>query len=500
MNVFILLSCARSGSTSLARILDEAVNGRCAVEPVPNLNRETREAMDGRLEDADGIVEATVVARAVERLEEVEVYGEKNVTYGPFVEKLYKRLDCRFVLITRDGRDVVRSLINWHEARFGTIYRECREPGNLMPEAVLAAARLPVHLDTSDYARPRPSPNEPLQDSWEQLDRAQMCAYYWARINALYLGALKKLPTDSWTRIDYTRPSAEEILRVAEFCGLRGLDKERVQALLESKINSLEERGSATGAAPAWQDWDGGARRRFEAIAGDTMRQLGYYGESGAEWRPEGYGSVWKKERAREGWYRWMYEGRQKVHGEFFAWLESREAAGEEIDVIADVGCGVGVGYAERFAKKRYIGVDLSEENVSWCRENRNNPRHEYLALDFVTRDLPELADVVFSSGTIDNAYDIDAFLEALARNSRKWIYATFYRGWFPDLDEHRYAWNPEHGCFYNDVSPRRVREALAAMGCSTILVQPLATGIRAAGQSPYETLVIARVPLKRKM
>jgi len=153
MNVFILLSCARSGSTSLARILDEAVNGRCAVEPVPNLNRETREAMDGRLEDADGIVEATVVARAVERLEEVEVYGEKNVTYGPFVEKLYKRLDCRFVLITRDGRDVVRSLINWHEARFGTIYRECREPGNLMPEAVLAAARLPVHLDTSDYAR-----------------------------------------------------------------------------------------------------------------------------------------------------------------------------------------------------------------------------------------------------------------------------------------------------------------------------------------------------------
>jgi perosamine synthetase len=48
---FFILTCARSGSTSLSKILNEAENGVCKVEPAPNLNRETRLAMDGRLAD-----------------------------------------------------------------------------------------------------------------------------------------------------------------------------------------------------------------------------------------------------------------------------------------------------------------------------------------------------------------------------------------------------------------------------------------------------------------
>ncbi len=40
--VYFILSCARSGSTSLARILDTAGNGACVCEPVPNLNVESR--------------------------------------------------------------------------------------------------------------------------------------------------------------------------------------------------------------------------------------------------------------------------------------------------------------------------------------------------------------------------------------------------------------------------------------------------------------------------
>ena len=29
--------------------------------------------------------------------------------------------------------------------------------------------------------------------------------------------------------------------------------------------------------------------------------------------------------------------------------------------------------------------------------------------------------------------------VEKLVENARKWVYATLYRGWFPDLKEHIY-------------------------------------------------------------
>jgi len=173
---FFVLSCARSGSTSLARILDTAVNGTCAIEPAPNLNRETRDMMEGRIADPTAVLEKTVMPRVREGLNEVEIYGEKNVTYGPFVTCLYQLLNCKFVFLKRDGRDVVRSLINWHEKKFGSIYRECKETGRLSPIATTAAANLPVHLDTSDYARPRPLEGDPLHIEWESLTRLLRCA------------------------------------------------------------------------------------------------------------------------------------------------------------------------------------------------------------------------------------------------------------------------------------------------------------------------------------
>jgi len=130
---FFILSCARSGSTSLAKILDKAKNGKCAIEPTPNLNRETRLAMEGRLDDPLAAI-APVIKRVKDHSRTGFIYGEKNVTYAPFIHLLYKELDPLFIFIKRDGRDVVRSLIDWHEKAFGTIYRECKTPGNLTPK------------------------------------------------------------------------------------------------------------------------------------------------------------------------------------------------------------------------------------------------------------------------------------------------------------------------------------------------------------------------------
>lgn len=273
---FFILTTARSGSTSLARILDEASNGGCVVEPVPNLNVETRLAMDGMLENPRQVLKDIIVPRVEVGLETQAVYGEKNLTYGPFIKDLHELLDCRFVYMKRDGRDVVRSMMDWHNRMFGTIYRECTDPGDLSPRALIAASNLPVHLDTSDYARPRPGKNDPWYERWESMSRLEMCSYYWVRMHDLFQSQLDQIPRESWIEIDYTHPQASDIDRVARFLGLEGLDENQIQLMLDSRINSLTDRTGEANNFPTFNSWTPTQQASFEAIAGPVMQRLGY--------------------------------------------------------------------------------------------------------------------------------------------------------------------------------------------------------------------------------
>jgi hypothetical protein len=112
-----------------------------------------------------------------------------------------------------------------------------------------------------------------------------MCAYYWSRINELYLDQLEQLPRESWTAIDYTNPVPDELLRVADFCELRGLQRDEVGRMLGKRINSLVDRGISARAAalhPAWKSWDEELRVNFDRFAAATMRRLGYYRDRAA--------------------------------------------------------------------------------------------------------------------------------------------------------------------------------------------------------------------------
>lgn len=492
---YLLVGVARSGTTSLARVLDHASNGCCVVEPVPNLNIETRLAMDGRSFDFQASLRDGVVNRLQNHLgdEGGQIYGEKDVSYAPFIELISRELPTRFVYIHRDGRDVVRSLVNWHDCKFGTVYRECADPGDLNSAAISSAANLPVHLDTSDYSRPRPARGSALNIEWPTLSRAEMCAYYWASVNDLYLEQLTKIPRDSWIAINYTDPSVEAVLQVAEFLELKGITADIVAPMLERRINSLSERGeSDSGRYPRWPDWDGGMRRKFDRLAGRTMNSLGYYGPNpSTRWKPRNYGAFWMRRTSDENWYEWMFDGRRRAHDDMIAWVFSLDNAGDQIASVMDIGCGRGIGYSEIFRSKRYVGVDISEPNILWCQKNRYNKNHQYISIDFVEKELIEKVDLVFSSGTIDNCYDVDAYLAAMVRNAKKWIYLTCYRGWHPGISEHVYRYNADHGCFYNDISVPRLLERLENLGCIDISVTPIRV---ASGDIPFETRVTARV------
>jgi SAM-dependent methyltransferase len=206
--------------------------------------------------------------------------------------------------------------------------------------------------------------------------------------------------------------------------------------------------------------------------------------------RPDEYGRVWKRHQGGLDWYTWMYQGRAEQHRCLQQWFAATTRR-EPIASVLEMGCGLGVGYADFFAQLRYVGADLSGKEIEWCRENRRNPRHEYVACDFIEAPFPERFDLVFSQGTIDNTYDMDAFLRAAVAASTRWVYVTAYRGFFPDLDEHVYRWNEGDGCYYNDLSAGRATATLRESGCREVAVVPSFTG---RAEIPFETLILGRV------
>ena len=204
-----------------------------------------------------------------------------------------------------------------------------------------------------------------LYAEWEHLSRAEMCAYFWSFINEQYLNELNALPREAWIEIDYTGASVADVFQVANFCGLRGLEHDQIQMMLDKRINSLKDRGAAIGHYPNWKDWNGGQRGRFDRIAYSTMERLGYYNNSGIEWRPQRYGEWWCNHDGGLEWYTWMYNSRARMHREFVQFVRQRDQEGDTIESIADFGCGLGEGYSTEFADKRYIGVDISEKTYA---------------------------------------------------------------------------------------------------------------------------------------
>ncbi len=83
---YFVIGCGRSGTTAVCSILDTAKNGICNNEPFPNLARESRKMMEGRLTDPSELVESTIVARVRKNEKEGMIYGEKNITFAPLYE------------------------------------------------------------------------------------------------------------------------------------------------------------------------------------------------------------------------------------------------------------------------------------------------------------------------------------------------------------------------------------------------------------------------------
>ncbi len=185
-----------------------------------------------------------------------------------------------------------------------------------------------------------------------------------------------------------------------------------------------------------------------------------------------------------------MYDYRILQHQAFQKWFCFINKL-EPVTSVLDIGCGMGVGYVDFFKDINFVGIDLAPQVIKWCKKKYNNPKHDFICAEITKSPQEKKFDLVFSQGTIDNTYDIDAFLKAVVNLSKNWIYITAYRGYFVDLDQHSYTYNKEQGVYYNDISPYATFATLKNLGCKNINIFPSPTRY---DEIPFETVITAQV------
>ncbi|MEW9679308.1 sulfotransferase [Pseudomonas sp. TE50-2] len=461
MTCFFITGSGRSGTTSLLRALGLSSKVVVGLEPEPTLNIESRDLFDGRLKSPYSALAESVVPRLAKVLDQGQIYVEKHLSLIPFVPYLHEMLDCKFIIPIRDGRDVVTSMVSWHNQMFPIIYQECTDTPELSDRAKQILANQ-VGMDTFDYSLPRPSEDDPWYEAWPRFTRFEMVAWYWSYVNEYLFDELKKLPPDRFMLVDYSNVTADVIKEAYTFMELPDYDEQAVSELLNRHVNSLNDRVGENGLFPKWQSWDPTLLQRFWDIAGKTMIRLGF-AEEQIRPMPVGYG---------------QYAGRAPSSATarmFNSWYEAFESG---LSSVVEVDAESIARGAAGFSGKSHVLV-----------RGRGAGQGAQVSADIIRDKLPIVGDLVVSRSGISHAYDIDAFVRGLASLSGQFVYIGGMRGHFRKMKDHRHIWHPSLLAHDNDVSVSRVCEILREEGFETIVAAPVLAG---ADELSTETVIIS--------
>lgn len=490
--VFFLFGSARAGTTSLCNILDMASNGICLCEPSPQLHIEARRFWSGQLKDPIQSLYKVLVPRIKENLLHHGKYGEKNVTLGIFAKELAENFPCKLIYITRDGRECVNSMRNWHACMFGNFYREAKNQPILSARAREIVDNLPVEDDLSDYGRPRPLPGDPYHDIWDTLSHHQMLCWYWNAWNMKILDALKMVPTERYMRIDYSAPNLEEqVIEACNFLELFGINKKIVRESLARKINSVPDRCGKPNLFPTWKNWSDTELEQFWEICTPAMQRLNYYvplDKAQKRWSPD-YGQWWMGKDVAHEFFEYIYNDRIYQHNIFYEWCKPL-LINCEIKTVLEIGCGHGIGYSDFFKDINYTGIDISPKEITWCKEHLNNNKHKWICSDFINDSCDKQFDLVICQGTIENMYDMDALIEKTCKVAHKYIWLAGWYGFHDDIDEHQYVWNEQYKSYCNIFSIKQAAKVFMNNGFECMQIRKVKTN---KVNNPYESIILAR-------
>ncbi|HET6458352.1 MAG TPA: class I SAM-dependent methyltransferase [Nitrosopumilaceae archaeon] len=172
------------------------------------------------------------------------------------------------------------------------------------------------------------------------------------------------------------------------------------------------------------------------------------------------YGKVWTKDNQ---WYNEIHNANPLLHEDFVRYIKEKK----DVKTVLEIGCGTGIypiQMKEIFEGIQYAGIDISENAIEYCKKNS---KFEFICGDFIKMDITKRYDLVYSHAVVDHVYDIDAFISKMVKISKKYTYINSYRGYFPEMKEHKMTWDGHDGCYFNDLSIQQTRENLLRNGLS---------------------------------
>lgn len=243
-----VLSTGRTGTTTLARILDLPDPIDAHHEPPPELLEERKRArweIGGNERKYRHIFARARGAPLLRTVWRRQLYAETSprLTYfAPVIADLLPK--AQFIFLHRDPVGVVRSGMKrgWYVDH------------------------------PADYARVRPVEGERFFDQWETMSPFAKICWYWSACNEFALEF--RTHADS-SRVLEVRASelfcGAAVPRIFEFLDLPLPADEDVNGILEEKLNAQRE-----GRFPKAERWTSSMWKTLQHIAGDTMEQLDY--------------------------------------------------------------------------------------------------------------------------------------------------------------------------------------------------------------------------------
>lgn len=184
------------------------------------------------------------------------VYVESNLGYYGLLDTIHHVFkNYRTIYIVRDGRDWVKSMMNWGEV-YGK--RGIRK---------LIAHKWPTARDLKDE----------YSDQWDKLSRFEQLCWAWSRLNEY---ALSTIPEDSHTRIfkfesifldENKYQNLNELVSfTTSLPGIVPGSMMPTDGWLEQKIHQ------SSSQFPGWEQWTKEQKHKFEVICGQQMEKFGY--------------------------------------------------------------------------------------------------------------------------------------------------------------------------------------------------------------------------------
>jgi hypothetical protein len=175
----------------------------------------------------------------------------------PYLDELY---DARFIHLHRDGRHFVRSAFAqpWYIDDF--------DPLRFVKRWFRRCALVDVGASSEDHRLPTP---ERLESRFDKI------AWLWAEVNGIISRELGKLPEERSLRIPLeSLNDSAGFQRLLGFLGGRDDEDEVLSDMVATARDKPNK--NANKDLPHPEEWSDDRVDRFEVVAGDMMRELGY--------------------------------------------------------------------------------------------------------------------------------------------------------------------------------------------------------------------------------